>query len=112
MARGDVLLVSLPVVDGREQSGQRPAVALQTDLVGEPMLIVAPMTSNLSALRFAFTVRVEPSPGNGLVVPSIVMVFQLRAIDKARVVRKLGVLSPEDMARIDSEVWRMLKGAE
>ena len=37
MARGDVLLVSLPASDGREQSGRRPAVAVQTDVAGEPM---------------------------------------------------------------------------
>lgn len=56
MPRGDVLLVSLPPTDGREQSGQRPVVAVQTDVAGEPMLIIAPITSNLAALRFAFTV--------------------------------------------------------
>lgn len=44
MARGDVLLVSLPVSDGREQSGRRPAVAVQTDIAGEPMLMIAPIT--------------------------------------------------------------------
>ena len=44
MARGDVLLVTLPPSDRREQSGRRPAVAVQTDLTGEPMLLVAPVT--------------------------------------------------------------------
>lgn len=108
MARGDVLLVSLPATDGREQSGRRPAVAVQTDVPGEPMLIVAPITSNLAALRFAFAVRVEPSLENGLAVASVVMVFQMRAIDKARIIRKLGAMSSEDMAPIDREIWRML----
>ena len=42
MARGDVLLVTLPPSDRREQSGRRPAVAVQTDQAGEPMLMVAP----------------------------------------------------------------------
>jgi mRNA-degrading endonuclease toxin of MazEF toxin-antitoxin module len=49
MARGDILFVSLPATDGREQSG-RPAVAVQTDIAGEPILMVAPITSNLTAL--------------------------------------------------------------
>ena len=109
MARGDVLLVSLPPSDRREQSGRRPAVAVQTDQAGEPMLIVAPVTSNLAALRFSFTVRVEPSPENGLTLPSIIMVFQMRAIDKARIIRRIGRVSNEDMERIDAEIWRMLK---
>jgi mRNA interferase MazF len=39
------------------------------------------------------------------------MVFQMRAIDKGRVVRKLGRLSEADMTRVDAEIWKMLKGA-
>src|SRR5258708_39426745 len=109
MARGDVLLVSLPPSDRREQSGRRPAVAVQTDQAGEPMLMVAPVTSNLAALRFAFSVRIEPSTENGLTMPSVVMVFQRRAIDKARIVRKTGQLSELDKRRIDAKIWQMLK---
>ena len=66
MARGDILLINLPVSDGREQSGRRPAVAVQTDVSGEPMLMIAPITSNLNASRFNFSVKIEPSPENGL----------------------------------------------
>jgi len=112
MARGDVVVLDLPVSELREQSGRRPAVAVQTDLAGEPMLVVAPITSNLAALRFAFSVRVEPSPENGLTLPSIVMVFQLRAVDKQRLVRKIGQISKADMARIDAEIWRMLRPSD
>lgn len=110
MARGDVLLVTLPISDGREQSGMRPAVAVQTDVNGEPMLIVAPVTSNLSASRFAFTVKIEPSEENGLTKTSIIMVFQMRAIDKKRILKKIGKLSDEDLKKVDAEIWRMLKG--
>lgn len=109
MPRGDVLIIELPSSELREQSGRRPAVAVQTDLVGEPMLMVAPITSNLAALRFAFSVRVEPTPENGLTVPSVVMVFQIRAIDKQRIGRKIGQMSKADMSCIDAEIWRMLK---
>ena len=82
---------------------------MQTDQAGEPMLIVAPVTSNLAALRFSFTVGVEPSPENGLTSPSVIMVFQMRAIDKARIIRRIGRVSNEDMERIDAEIWRILK---
>lgn len=109
MARGDVLLVGLPASDQREQSERRPAVAVQTDVAGEPMLMIAPVTSNREALRFAFAVSIEPTSQNGLTMPSVVMVFQLRAIDKRRIIQKLGELSQEDMARVDAELWRMLR---
>lgn len=86
MPRGDVLLINLPASDGREQSGRCPVIAVQTDIAGEPMLMVAPITSNLNASRFAFTVPIEPSVENGLTQTSV-----------------------EDMKRVDAEIWRMLK---
>ena len=109
MARGDVLLVDLPGGDGRVQRGRRPAVALHGDVAGDPLLAVAPATSSLAALRFPFTVRLEPSPDNGLTLPTVVMIFQLRAIDTDFIVRCIGQLSAKDMARVDAEIWRMLK---
>lgn len=109
MARGDVLLINLPVSDGREQSGRRPAVAVQTDVSGEPMLMVAPVTSNLNASRFKFSVQIEPSDENGLSQTSIVMIFQMRSIDKSRIIKTIGKLSDEDLAKIDAEIWQMLK---
>lgn len=109
MARGDVLVISLPATDGREQSGRRPAIAVQTDITGDPMLIVAPVTSSLAASRFPFTILIEPSNGNGLTQPSIIMVFQMRAIDKSRIVKRIGRLSDEDLKRVDAEIWKMLR---
>lgn len=73
------------------------------------MLMVAPVTSNLSAARFAFSVKVEPSDENGLTQTSIVMIFQMRAIDKTRIVKKIGKLSDEDLERVAAEIGRMLK---
>jgi len=109
MARGDVLLVNLPSSDKREQSGRRPVVAVQTDVAGEPMLMVAPITSNLNASRFKFAVKIEPSMENGLTQISVVMIFQMRAIDRNRIVKLIGKLSTDDLRKIDAEIWRMLK---
>jgi mRNA interferase MazF len=109
MARGDVLLVTLPKSERREEKGTRPAIAVQTEVANSPMLMVVPVTSSLEASRFQFTVRIEPSLINGLTQPSIAMVFQLRAIDPKRIVRKMGELEPEYLAQIDAEIWQMLK---
>ncbi|CAN5838416.1 hypothetical protein BH20ACI4_BH20ACI4_23480 [soil metagenome] len=113
MARGDVLLINLPMQSGgHEQGGRRPAVAVQTDAAGEPLLMVAPITSNLKAVRFAFTVEIEPSAEKGLAQTSIVMIFQMRAIDKNRIVRKIGELSVEDLEKVDAEIWKMLRPSD
>jgi mRNA interferase MazF len=109
VARGDIFIVNLPNSEGREQSGRRPAVALQTDVAGTPLLMVAPITSNLKALRFAYSVRIEPTKENGLSVPSVVMIFQMRAIDKTRIIHRIGQVSAEDMKRIDIEIGHMFR---
>jgi mRNA interferase MazF len=109
MARGDVLLVGLPETDRREEKGNRPAIAIQTDVANSPMLMVVPITSSLGALRFPFTVKIEPSNLNGLTLSSVAMIFQMRAIDRKRIIRKIGDLESEYLAEVDAEIWRMLK---
>lgn len=112
MARGDVLLVTLPKSDKREEKGNRPAIAVQTDVATSPILMIVPVTSSLGALRFPFTVKIEPSQLNGLTLSSVAMVFQMRAIDRKRIIRKIGELEPEYLTQVDAEIWRMLKPKE
>lgn len=109
MARGDIFLVSLPASDRREEKGKRPAIAIQTDVALSPMLMVVPITSSLGAMRFPFTVKIEASNRNGLTLTSVAMVFQMRAIDRKRIIRKIGKLEPEYLAKVDTEIWQMLK---
>jgi mRNA interferase MazF len=47
MARGDVLLVSLPDSDKREEKGNRPAIAVQTDVAVSPVGVKASIVINL-----------------------------------------------------------------
>jgi mRNA-degrading endonuclease toxin of MazEF toxin-antitoxin module len=70
--------------------------------------MIVPFTSRLEALRFPYTFRVEPSPLNGLDRPSVLLVSQLRAIDRRRVVGTVGRLEPEHMARLEQELQRLL----
>ncbi|WP_158507365.1 hypothetical protein [Nostoc piscinale] len=49
---------------------------------------------------------------NGLTLLSVGMVFQMRAIDPKRIIRKIGELEPEYLVQIDGEIWRMLKPPE
>lgn len=109
MARGDIILVALPFSDRREESGNRPAIAIQADDTYSPMLMVIPLTSSLASLRFPFTVKINPSSQNGLTVTSVAMIFQLRAIDPKRIICKIGELESVYLLQVDTEIWRMLK---
>ncbi len=44
-----------------------------------------------------------------MTLPSIAMVFQMRAIDRKRIIRSIGTLEPEYLAKVDAAIWAMLK---
>lgn len=112
MKRNDIVVVNLPPPvggEGREQAGRRPAVVAQDDTASLPTLLVVPLTSQLGALRFPHTLRVEPSPENGLSLPSVVLLFQLQVVDKRRVLRVVGKLEEQYIEQFDSGLRQMLK---
>ena len=101
--RGDIYFVRLDNRTGSEQSGTRPAVILQNDVGNScsPTLIVATLTSKTEKKATQPThCLVEPE---GL-EPSIVQAEQIFTIDKSRVKRFVGHLTPEEMRRVDDAV--------
>lgn len=101
--RGDIYFVRLDNRTGSEQSGTRPAVILQNDVGNScsPTLIVATLTSK--------TEKKAAQPTHCLVEleglePSIVQAEQIFTIDKSRVKRFVGHLTPEEMRRVDDAV--------
>jgi mRNA interferase MazF len=72
------------------------------------MAIVVPLSSQLDALRFPHTFEVKPSKLNGLTFPSVALVFQLRAIDRLRLLGVRGNLEDHYLERLDQELRLML----
>ena len=110
--RNDILFIELPPPlggAGHEQRGRRPAIALQDELPTLPTILVLPLTSRLEALRFPFTLRLEPSVTNGLRLPSVVLLFQMQVIDKRRIMRVIGRLEQKSIDQIDVVMRRMLR---
>jgi mRNA interferase MazF len=70
--------------------------------------MIVPFTSNLAALRFPYTFRVDPTPENGLARPSVLLVFQLRAIDKKRLGNRIGRLEQHDLRQLETEMRGLL----
>lgn len=113
MTRGDVVWVRLPKplgVPGREQHGLRPAVVVQgdADFGRSPTIVVVPLTTKKGALVYPCAFVISPSPQNGLAEESVAMTFQIRALDRSRVDRKVGHLSEADAARLKDELRRLL----
>ncbi len=113
MARGHIVTVDLPAPpdhSGHEQAGSRPALVVQADPTGAslPTTVIIPMTGQLGAMRFPYTLRIDPSPQNGLTSPSVLLVFQLRAIDRRRLGNEVGRLEQHYMQSLEAEMQRLL----
>jgi mRNA interferase MazF len=94
MKRGDIWRVAIPPAPGHAQTGERPAIILQ-DLAFNnslPTTLVVPLTSKSAAARFDGTLVVQPDQFNGLTVPSVALVFQVRTLDQRNCIQQLGTL--------------------
>lgn len=100
--RGEVYLVSLDPTVGAEIRKTRPAVVVQNDPANHrsPITIVAAVTSQFEEPVYPTEVLVRV-PEGGLTADSVVLLNQIRSIDKGRLVRRLGVLKTETMREID-----------
>ncbi|MFA6269411.1 MAG: type II toxin-antitoxin system PemK/MazF family toxin [archaeon] len=107
MNKGEIWFVELPKSNGHEQSGLRPVVVISE--VDAGMVLIIPFTSNVQALRYTNTIQVKPTKANGLKENSIALIFQLRAIDKKRLLEKTGTLEKEHHEQINKILKKMLE---
>ena len=103
--RGEVHLVSFDPTVGREIKKTRPAVIIQNDVANRwsPITIVAAITSQFEEPLYPTEVLVK-GPEGGLTADSVVLLNQIRSIDRRRLVRRLGVLKQHTMVRVDRAV--------
>ena len=103
--RGDVLYADLGPVIGSEQNGIRPVVVLQNDKGNKysPTIIVSPVTTK-SKNNIPTHITIS-SRDSGLTRDSTVLIEQIRTIDKARIVKKVGHI-PE---KIMEEIMKAIK---
>ena len=101
--RGDVYLVNFDPTIGAEIQKTRPALILQNDIANRysPVTIVAAISSAGDGKVYPTEVAVEAGEG-GVDHASIVLLNQVRTIDKQRLVKKLGSLSRSAMGRVDA----------
>ncbi|MBR8839971.1 MAG: type II toxin-antitoxin system PemK/MazF family toxin [Stigonema ocellatum SAG 48.90 = DSM 106950] len=93
--RGDVYLGDLNPPRGSEQAGIRPIIIVQRNTLDRftTTVVVIPVTSNLRRAKIPGTI-ILPSGEGGLTQESVVLCYQIVVIDKQRLMKKLGTLSP------------------
>ena len=96
------MIVDLDPTIGAEIRKTRPALVIQNDIDNRysPITIVAAITSKIDSDPYPTEVQVRP-PEGGLSVPSMVLLNQIRSVDRRRLVGRLGRLKPETRARVD-----------
>jgi len=102
--RGEIRLVSFDPTIGAEIQKTRPAVVFQNDVGNQhsPLTIVAAITSNV--FRCGPTAVLVRAPEGGLSVDSVVLLNQIRTVDRRRLGKRLGTLRPETMKQVDQAV--------
>ena len=87
---------------GAEIRKTRPALVIQNDVANRwsPITIVAAISSSSDEPAYPTDVRVDP-PEASLRAASVVLLNQLRPIDRRRLVRRLGRLRPDTIKRVD-----------
>ena len=100
--RGDIYYADLSPVVGSEQGGIRPVLIVQNDVGNQfsPTVIAAAITSRRYKTNLPTHIRVN-ADGSGLARDSIILLEQVRTLDKKRLREKMGNLDSTDMTRVD-----------
>ena len=102
MRRGELWMASLDPIRGSEQAGTRPVLILQADPLNAFLrtAVIVPFTSNLNWARFPFCAQIPAGEG-GLPVDSVALCHQTRAIDKTRLIRRMGELPASTLTQVE-----------
>ena len=104
--RGDIYYADLSPVVGSEQGGIRPVLIVQNDVGNKfsPTVIAAAITSQKDKTKLPTHIQVN-ADGCGLQKDSIVLLEQVRTIDKRRLREHMGCLDTTDMNRVNRALF-------
>ena len=100
--RGDIFYADLSPVIGSEQGGVRPALIVQNDVGNKysPTVIAAAITSRMTKSRLPTHIEVDATE-YGLAKDSIILLEQIRTLDKKRLKERMGHLDATSMNSVD-----------
>ncbi|MBE7026659.1 MAG: type II toxin-antitoxin system PemK/MazF family toxin [Ruminococcaceae bacterium] len=100
--RGDIFYADLSPVIGSEQGGVRPVLIVQNDVGNKysPTVIAAAITSQINKAKMPTHIEIS-AQDYGLNKDSVILLEQIRTIDKRRLREKIGRLDETLMERVD-----------
>lgn len=100
--RGDIYYADLSPVVGSEQGGVRPVLVVQNDVGNKysPTVIIAAITSQLSKAKLPTHIELNKDKYN-LLKDSVVLLEQIRTLDKRRLKEKVCTIDDKTMQKVD-----------
>ncbi len=100
--RGDVFFADLSPVIGSEQGGTRPVLIIQNDIGNRfsPTVIIAAITAQIQKAKLPTHVEIDAKK-YGFERDSVILLEQLRTIDKSRLTDRITQLDDELMEKVD-----------
>ena len=103
--RGDIFYADLSPVVGSEQGGLRPVLIVQNDVGNKfsPTVIAAAITSQISKTKLPTHIGVY-ADSYGLSKDSVILLEQIRTLDKQRLKEKMGHLDEDMMEKVNEAI--------
>ncbi len=100
--RGEIYYADLSPVVGSEQGGVRPVLVVQNDIGNKysPTVVVAAITSQLSKAKIPTHVEISAKEHN-LPKDSVILLEQIRTIDKRRLKERISILDDSKMKKVN-----------
>lgn len=100
MRQGEIWFADLNPAKGSEQSGKRPVVVISGDTMNDalPIVIVVPISSKVKSYPTCVTLSANRT--NGLSKDSEAIPFQIRALAKRRLARRIGRVTGDELGEI------------
>lgn len=100
--RGDIFYADLSPVVGSEQGGTRPVLVVQNDIGNKfsPTVIIAAITSQINKAKLPTHVEIL-ADDYGLSKDSVILLEQIRTVDKKRLRERIGKLDDELLERVN-----------
>ncbi|GEL15291.1 type II toxin-antitoxin system PemK/MazF family toxin [Pediococcus cellicola] len=101
--RGDIFYADLSPVVGSEQGGMRPVLIIQNNIGNHysPTVIVAAITAKIQKPKMPTHVGITAAE-TGVERNSVILLEQIRTIDKQRLKDQVGQLAPDKMREVDT----------
>ncbi len=101
--RGDIYYANLSPVVGSEQGGHRPVLVVQNDVGNRysPTVVIAAITSQIAKAKLPTHVEL-PADEKNIGKDSVILLEQIRTIDKRRLKEKVATLDKNMMEKVDT----------